>query len=106
MLYKTDQKPGEGVKQNTRTDTLLRGTLPSMLTLRFARARNLLMRLANRGTPLQDREMRRHVRRREERVCGLRMRMRVLRRGKVHNQGRVLRRRGQRCARREVRERR
>lgn len=73
-------------------------------TLRLARARNLVVRLANRRAPLEHGKVGRDVRRRQERVYGLGMRVRVLR-GEVHDERRVLRG-GDGPARRDVRERR
>ena len=71
-------------------------------TLHLACTRDSIMRLATRVAPLQNGKVRRHVRRREERMNGLRMSVRVLRR-EVYHQRRV-RHRGCGHTRGEVRE--
>jgi hypothetical protein len=77
------------IKRKVETETINKrnagrlGTTPSML--RVTSTCDLLMGFTNRGTPLQNSKVWGHVRRREERMNGLRMSVRILRR-KVHHQ--------------------
>jgi hypothetical protein len=87
MLHKAEKiKKAETETINKRNAGQL-GTASS--TLRLTSTCDSLIGSTNRGTPLQNCKVWSHVRRREERMNGLRMSMCTLRR-KVHHQRRIL----------------
>ena len=100
----TDKYTTKGKIYIDRMGSLSGTASAAISTLNLACTGDPIMRLANRVAPLQNCKVRRHVRRREERMDSLRMSVRVLRR-KVYHKRRV---RGRGCgrARGEVGERR
>jgi len=82
MLHKAEEMKRKVETINKHNAGRL-GTASS--TLRLTSTCDLLMGFTDRGTPLKNSKVRSHVRRREERMNGLRMGVRTLRR-KVHHQ--------------------